>query len=266
MLRTKRFEYVSFDAVHLHPAVANHRPLNEAKVAHYAEDIRRNGLLEPLVVWERNPGELFLVGGFHRHQAIRRIRAQNPGYFDRVDVRVVAGELDEIQALNLKLNADRLDARITDYFDAIIFMANANWEPRRIAQFLDKSEGWIADILRYAPGMDSRVRRLLENGEISWARAKAICKAALAAKPGEERAVVDAALAALQAPAKKAPRPLTYRTAARRLQAAKEKTFTVSGQDLAALLELVRSRKADEKTVARVRAAFPGLLDSEPDA
>ena len=61
MLRTKRFEYVSFDAVHLHPAVANHRPLNEAKVAHYAEDIRRNGLLEPLVVWERNPGELFLV-------------------------------------------------------------------------------------------------------------------------------------------------------------------------------------------------------------
>ena len=48
-------------------------------------------LLEPIVVWERNPGEFFLVGGFHRHAAIRRIRSRNPGYFDRVDVRVIQG-------------------------------------------------------------------------------------------------------------------------------------------------------------------------------
>ena len=188
MLTTKRFDYVPFEKVHLHPSVANHRPLNEAKVAHYAEDIQRNGLLEPIVVWERNPGEYYLVGGFHRHNAIRRIRAEHPGYFDRVDVRVVHGDLDEIQALNLKLNADRLDARITDYFDAIIFMANANWDKNRIARFLDKSAGWIEDILRYAPGMDPRVRRLLESGQISWAKAKAICKATLTAAAGQERA------------------------------------------------------------------------------
>ena len=64
MLTTKRFDYVGIDQIHLHPSVANHRPLNETKVAHYAEDIARNGLLEPLVVWERNPGEFYLVGGF----------------------------------------------------------------------------------------------------------------------------------------------------------------------------------------------------------
>ena len=100
---------------------------------------------------------------------------------------MVHGELDEIQALNLKLNADRLDARITDYFDAIIFMANANWDKSRIARFLDKNVAWIEDILRYAPGMDSRVRRMLENGEISWAKAKAVCKTVLAAPAGPER-------------------------------------------------------------------------------
>ena len=146
MLTTKRFDYVGIDQIHLHPSVANHRPLNETKVAHYAEDIARNGLLEPLVVWERNPGEFYLVGGFHRYNAIRRIRETRPGYFDRIDVRVVHGDLDEIQALNLKLNADRLDARITDYFDAVIFMANANWDTGRIARFLDKSETWIESI------------------------------------------------------------------------------------------------------------------------
>ena len=261
MLTTKRFDYVPFDRVHLHPSVANHRPLNEAKVAHYAEDILRNGLLEPIVVWERNPGEFFLVGGFHRHNAIRRIRSQNPGYFDRVDVRVVHGELDEIQALNLKLNADRLDARVTDYFDAVIFMANANWDVQRIARFLDKNAAWIEDILRYAPGMDSRVRRMLEAGEISWAKAKEVCKAVLAAPAGQERAALDAALARLRAPSEKAPRLLTYRSAAKRLKTRKE-PFKVTGEDLAALLLVLRGKNTAPETVERVRAAFPGLLDS----
>ena len=261
MLTTKRFDYVPFDKVHLHPSVANHRPLNEAKVAHYAEDILRNGLLEPIVVWERNPGEFFLVGGFHRHNAIRRIRSQNPGYFDRVDVRVVHGELDEIQALNLKLNADRLDARVTDYFDAVIFMANANWDVQRIARFLDKNAAWIEDILRYAPGMDSRVRRMLEAGEISWAKAKDVCKAVLAAPAGQERAALDAALARLRAPAKCAPRILTYRAAAKRLKARKE-AYKVTGEDLVALLQVLRGASADPEAVAKVRAAFPGLLDA----
>ena len=261
MLTTKRFDYVPFDRVHLHPSVANHRPLNEAKVAHYAEDILRNGLLEPIVVWERNPGEFFLVGGFHRHNAIRRIRSQNPGYFDRVDVRVVHGELDEIQALNLKLNADRLDARVTDYFDAVVFMANANWDVQRIARFLDKNAAWIEDILRYAPGMDSRVRRMLEAGEISWAKAKDVCKAVLAAPAGQERAALEAALARLRQPAPKTPRPLTYRAAAKRLKERKQ-PFRVTGADLVALLLVLRGKTAAPETVAQVRAAFPGLLDS----
>ncbi len=260
MLTTKRFDYVPFDQVHLHPSVANHRPLNDAKVAHYAEDILRNGLLEPIVVWERNPGEFFLVGGFHRHNAIRRIRAQHPGYFDRVDVRVVHGELDEIQALNLKLNADRLDARITDYFDAILFMANANWDKSRIARFLDKNAAWIEDILRYAPGMDARVRRLLENGEITWAKAKAICRAVLAAPPGQERARLDAELAVLRAPrAVPTPRPLTYRAAAKRLKGRTER-FHVSGDDVLALLDVLRGKTAAPDVLQRVRQAFPGLL------
>lgn len=262
MLRTKRFDYVPFDQVHLHPSVANHRPLQEAKVAHFAEDILHNGLLEPIVVWERNSGDYFLVGGFHRYAAIRRIRANNDGYFDRIDVRVVGGNLDEIQALNLKLNADRLDARITDYFDGILFMSNANWESGRIARFLDKSESWVEDILRYAPGMAPRVRHLLEQNQISWSKAKRICKAVLSAPPGDEREVLEAQLEALQKlKAPSAPRPLTYRDAAKRLKNSDE-TFAVSGPDLLALLQVVRSKTVPRETLEQVRRAFPGLLDT----
>ena len=88
MVTTKRYDYVAIELVQEHPLVANHRGLDERKVAHYQEDILKNGLLEPLVVWERRSREFFLVGGFHRLAAIRRIRAKNAGYYDRVDVRV----------------------------------------------------------------------------------------------------------------------------------------------------------------------------------
>ena len=260
MLATKRFDYVPFDQLHLHPSILNHRPLNQAKIDHYAEDILRNGLLEPLVVWERNPGDYYLVGGFHRWNAISKIRQTHPGYFDRIDVRVVHGELDEIQALNLKLNADRLDAKISDYFDAVIFMANANWDKTRIAQFLDKSETWIDDILRYAPRMDGRIRRLLENGDITWAKAKSICKAVLSAEPGQERATLEAQLEAVASPAAKAPKPITFKRATSRLRKSK-RSYAVTGADLSALLEVVRGKAVTPDALSRVRAAFPGLLD-----
>ena len=104
-------------------------------------------------------------------------------------------------------------------------------------------------------------RRMLEAGEISWAKAKDVCKAVLAAPAGQERAALEAALARLRQPAEKAPRLLTYRAAAKRLKTRKE-PFKVTGEDLAALLQVLRGKNAAPETVERVRAAFPGLLDS----
>ena len=141
-------------------------------------------------------------------------------------------------------------------------MANANWKPIRIAQFLDKNAAWIEDILRYAPGMDARVRRMLESGQLSWAKAKAICKTVLSAPPGQERATLEAALAKMQTPeaAKPAAKVLTYRSAAKRLKG-RTAPFQVSGDDVLALLQVLREKTASAEAIERVRTAFPGLLD-----
>ncbi len=269
MVTTKRYDYVPIEQVQEHPSIANHRELNESKVAHYKDDILKNGLLEPLVVWERKNREYFLVGGFHRLNAIRRIRAERPGYYDRVDVRVVAGDLEEIRALNLKLNADRLDAKISDYFDTILFLNNANWSTERIASFLDKSTSWVEDILRYVPGMDPRIRAYLHQGKLSWGKAKQICRRVLAAEPGRERSVAEAALAELEGDA--APKEpvvvLTPKAAQRRLARQLEKdpqaTYTVSAQDLYSLLTVFADKGAAdrEQHLARVRKIFPALVD-----
>ena len=268
MVTTKRYDYVPIDQLQVHPLVANHRELNESKVVHYKDDILKNGLLEPLVVWERKSREYFLVGGFHRLEAIRRIRAERPGYYDRIDVRVVAGDVEEIRALNLKLNADRLDAKISDYFDTILFLANANWSIERIASFLDKSSGWVEEILRYVPGMDPRVRALLHAGQLSWSKARRICRQVLAAAPGEERRVADAALQELQGGTTPEPRyVLTPKAAQRRLakhlESHPKATYTVSAQDLYSLLTVLSGKQASdgERHLERVRAIFPSLVE-----
>ncbi|MGF1615813.1 MAG: ParB N-terminal domain-containing protein [Gammaproteobacteria bacterium] len=270
MLTTKRYEYLRFDNIRIHPGVSNHRPLDDRKVAHYEEDIYRNGLLEPLVVWEKTNGDYFLVGGFHRMAAINAIRQKHPGYFDCVDTRVVAGSLDEIRALNLKLNADRLDTKITDYFDTVIYLNNANWPKGRIAEFLDKSVPWIEEILRYAPTMDQRLRALLAGGRVSWNRTKQICRLIQEAPAGHEDQVLERALKALgrsSATEKPTRKPLTYRLAEKRLRARSEKQptnrYTVAADDLLSLLLVLQGKRYDDTHLQRVRSAFPGLLDEQ---
>ena len=269
MLTTKRYDYIPFEMVQKHPMIANHRVVNQQKVAHYKTDILNNGLLEPLIVWERNPRELFLVGGFHRHGAIELIRQENPGYYDRVDVRVVTGEFEEIRALNLKLNADRLDAKLVEYFDTVIYLNNANWEKERIASFLDKSVSWIEDIIRFAPSMDSRIRSMLQDDKISWTKSKAVCRRIMSCEPGEETATADAAIRELQEGPKPTPkRAISMRSAKTRLakvvESKPDASYTVRAKDLLSLLTLIGDKNAQdsEEHLERVRECFPSLLEA----
>jgi ParB family chromosome partitioning protein len=269
MLTTKGYEYMSFDKVRAHPVVSNHRALQPEKVAHLERDILKNGLLEPLIVWERSNGEYYVVGGFHRLAAIEAIRAKHPGYFERIDVRVVAGELDEMRALNLKLNADRLDTKITDYFETVLYLNNANWSKERIASFLDKSVTWLEEILRFAPGMDARLRKMLEEGKVSWNKAKSICRQILAAPPEQEKEVADRLIAGVSAEGegrtKPKRRPLSPKKAIKRLSERANKgglgNSHVDIEDLISLFMVVWGKQYTDSHLERVRRTFPGLLD-----
>lgn len=261
MLTTKRYEYLPIDKVEYHHELTNHRLVDPAKVAHLEKDIVLNGLLEPLVVWERNPNEYYLVGGFHRMAAIQGIRRTNPGYFDRIDVRVVSGAPDEIKALNLKLNSDRVDIRITDYFPTIIYLNNANWSRERIAEFFDKSPGWIDDIIRYAPMLTEPMREKLASGELSWSRAKEILQRTLKAPAGKEQELIDQAL---QEPRRTVVKPLPFGATLKRLKKsldedASSRTYTIDTRDLYALIVALQGRGVDDEHLERVRRAFPVL-------
>jgi len=269
MLTTRSYEYMPFDKIRAHPIVSNHRALQPEKVAHLERDILENGLLEPLIVWERANGEYYVVGGFHRLAAIEAIRAKYPGYFDRIDARVVSGDLDEMRALNLKLNADRLDTKITDYFETVLYLNNANWSKERIANFLDKSVSWLEEILRFAPGMDPRLRTMLEEGRVSWNKAKSICRQILAAPPEQEKEVADRLIAGLSAEeagkTKPKRRPLSPKKTIKRLseraKQGSQRDYNLDVEDLISLLMVVWGKQYTDSHLERVRRTFPGLLD-----
>lgn len=264
MLATKRYEYLPIELIQYHHTLTNHRELDRAKVAHLELDIVANGLFEPLVVWERQSKEYYLVGGFHRMDAIQAIRRSHPGYFDQVDVRVVAGDPDEIKALNLKLNSDRVDTRITDYFQTVIYLNNANWSKERIAEFFDKSVSWIDDIIRYAPLATESMREKLASGELSWARAKDILRKALKAPPGNEKEIIENEMSQ---PIQPVPKPLPFKATLKRLSSSMnanpKRTFNISTADLYALIMTLHGKNVDPENIERARKAFPILWDSE---
>lgn len=261
MLTTRRYEYLNFDEIKVHPTLGNHRALSDAKVAHLEKDIVTNGLLEPLVVWERSSREYYLVGGFHRMEAIKGIRIKNPGYFDRVDVRVVAGETDEIKALNLKLNADRLDTKVTDYFETVVYLNNANWSKARVAEFLDKSESWIDEIIKFAPMVTPVMRKKLDSGELSWNRAKEILQRTIKAPLGKEKDTIEEELSKSQA---RVIKPLSFRSVvghfSKMAETAPKKILTVTVQDLCSLIVALQGKNYGDDDLKRVRHAFPELL------
>lgn len=268
MLTTKRYEYMPIEKIGIHPMLHNHRTLNTHKVEHLNTDILRNGLLEPLVVWEKNYNEYYLVGGFHRMAAIERIREKNPGYFDQIDVRIVAGAPDEMRALNLKLNTDRVDTKMTDYFDTVIYLNNANWTKEMIAEFLDKSVSWIEEIIRYVPGMDMPVRKMMEDGALSWNKAKAICRTVRDAPAGQENIILERELAKLGEPnpdSKTKKKPLTVKNLKKRLSTrikeAPKTQYSVGVEDLFSLVLILEGKEYEDAHLARVRESFPGLLD-----
>ncbi len=264
MLATKRYEYLPFDQIEFHHSLTNHRDLDRAKVSHLEKDIVTNGLLEPLVVWERNGKEYYLVGGFHRMEAIQGIRRSNPGYFDRVDVRIVTGDPDEIKALNLKLNSDRVDTRITDYFQTVIYLNNANWSKDRIAEFFDKSVSWIDDIIRYAPLTTESMREKLASGELSWTRAREILQKSLKAPAGSEKEIIENELSQPVRPvAKPLPLPTTIKRLSKTLNSDSKRTFKVNTHDLYALLVTLHGKNVEQEHIERVRKAFPILWDDD---
>ena len=149
----------------------------------------------------------------------------------------------------------------------MLHLNNVNWRKERIAEFLDKRISWVEDLLRYVPIMESTVRNMLEEGSISWNKAKEICRAVRDARAGQEKMVLQRELERLSRDRgqNRPKKPITFHAAKKRLSSHLERqpetTYVVRGDDLFCLILVLEGKAHHDDHVSRVRETFPGLLD-----
>jgi hypothetical protein len=173
---------------------------------------------------------------------------------------VVAGEPDEIKALNLKLNTDRVDTKITDYFETVIYLNNVNWSTERIAEFLDKSVSWIEEILKYAPMVTTEMHQKLEKSEISWNRAKEIIDRTLRAPVGKEKEVL---IFEISKGNSRVTKPVSFKSVYNHFTKIKSENpdfqYTLRVEELESFVKVLQGRAYDDSDLERFHALFPEL-------
>lgn len=159
--------YVKLPHLCSHPEVKN-RDLNKEHVQSLVDSISANGLDTPLLVWsgsdkpgaqmkiksEKDPVPgCFVVAGFHRRAAIRRISKDTPEVFAKrfpngIPVKYVAGGIVEALAAQLRENVDRLDPEVGEIVPFVVALHETHkLKGKEIARKIGKSEAWVSQML-----------------------------------------------------------------------------------------------------------------------
>lgn len=157
--------------------------ITPATVIDLAEDIRRNGLHQPILV-RPNPDskskyKYVVIAGHRRHTACK--------FIGQTTIKAFIKEgLDEGQAyvLNLTENLKRVELNITQEAQAIARMYGLGYIDRQIREMLDVSVQWLKvrkDLLTLPP----EVRQEAANGNLSQAHITELARLA-EDKPPEE--------------------------------------------------------------------------------
>jgi ParB-like chromosome segregation protein Spo0J len=158
--------YVPLDRLKDHPEIQPLRPLNKDFVANLTTDIRSNGLISPLLVWnggteegattkagEKTIAASFLIAGFHRRAALRRFHKDDADGFESrfpngVPVFVVSGDEADVLAAQLRENINRKDMPASEVLPVVLRLKKEfKLKNKAIAQKLGKSEAWVSEIL-----------------------------------------------------------------------------------------------------------------------
>ncbi len=139
---------------------------NEQALAELAESIRRNGIMQPIIVRPLISGRYEIIAGE------RRWRAAKMSGLSRVPV--IIREIDDKQALELALveNVQRQD--LSPLEEAVGYqrlIEEFDYTQEELGSIVGKSRSHIANLLR-ALSLPEEVRTMLDNGELTMGHAR----------------------------------------------------------------------------------------------
>ena len=142
--------------------------IDETTLVELAESIKKQGLLQPLLVRELSAGLYEIIAGERRWRACR-LAGMN-------DVPVVIRQVDDETAMAMALveNLQREDLNAMDQARAMHRLTTEfGLTHQQIAELLCKSRAAVSNYLRLL-NLNSDVRRLLENGDLDMGHARCL--------------------------------------------------------------------------------------------
>ena len=142
--------------------------IDETTLVELAESIKKQGLLQPLVVRELSAGHYEIIAGERRWRACRLAGMNH--------VPVVIRQVDDETAMAIALveNLQREDLNAMDQARAMHRLTTEfGLTHQQIAELLCKSRAAVSNYLRLL-NLNSDVRRLLENGDLDMGHARCL--------------------------------------------------------------------------------------------
>jgi len=167
-----------------------YRKVDEEHVDSLMEDIRRNGLLQPLVVFTeaedkkfKIEGEVlparYLAAGLHRRAAILKLRKQHTADYDKAfpngipcTLRVV--DPSEAMLIQLRENVQRREMSPEEIFPVLEKLAVEpyNLTGREIAKKIGKTAAWVSQMMAVNDELDEDTRKDVVDGKIDTGDAR----------------------------------------------------------------------------------------------
>ena len=171
-----------FDDIEFHAQIVNPRE-SLKDIEDLMASIKAVGLQMPLAVLQRDEideetGEsvtrYYLIAGFRRHEAIRRLREEQPGSFQMVEVKKHKCSIAEAQVINLTENIQRSELNSMEIARGVEILNNLGFPQNEIADKIGKSQTWVSNALNFQRRATPQLRDAVRSGEISYGLARNI--------------------------------------------------------------------------------------------
>jgi len=163
---------ILFDDIKFHPEIKN--PRDELKdIDDLISSLKSVGLQVPLTVMEIEL-ENYLVVGFRRHEAIRRIREGDPRAFRTIEVRKFKGSLAEAQVLNITENIQRSELTPMEICRSVEILMNLGYKQKEVAEKIGKSQTWVSNAMQFRKQAVPQLQEAVRTGDIPYGFARDI--------------------------------------------------------------------------------------------
>ncbi len=162
-----KFRMVALEKIHPNPMQPRHE-FDEESLRQLADSLKRNGVMQPLVVKRTDEGYIIIAGE-------RRLRAAKMAGLSEVPV-VLRDDIDETQMLELALveNLQREDLNPLETAEAYQkLIEQCGLTQNELAEKVGKSRTAVANILRLL-GLPESIKQMIREGKLSEGHARAI--------------------------------------------------------------------------------------------